>query len=185
MEHDLKLFIQSPRGRQSMELKARVRGNKAGQDSATVDVDLLVDGEKWKTVPLQYRLTRFVPVLRVIGAVRGGTPLGPDNLMLAREKQTAAPGFYVRSFDAVTGMIARRNLQGGQLLTITDVGEPALIHRGDIVTVVLTRGRVKVTAKAIASQDAARGERLQLTNMTTHAPITGIATAPGTVEVPN
>jgi flagella basal body P-ring formation protein FlgA len=175
--------VQAPPGRQSLEVKARVRDGQTGQCSALVDVEILVDGERFKVLPVQYRLTRYQKVLKTTGAIRQGTPLGPENLVFSREKVAETQGLYLKDLDAVQGRIARRNLQGNQLLTMGDVSEPALIHRGELVTVVITRGRVKVTAKAVANHDAARGELVTLTNAQTRTQLTGVAEAAGTVVV--
>jgi flagella basal body P-ring formation protein FlgA len=176
--------VQAPPGHRSQELRARVRGGATHPSSAVVDVDVLVDDEVAKTVPVQFKLTRFQPVLKVSGAVRAGTPLGPENLLLARERLSQTAGLYLTAFDQVQGMIARRNLQPNQLLTLGDVGAPAIIRKGETVTVVLTRGRVKVTAIAIANHDAGRGEPITCTNPATRTQITGVAEASGTVVVP-
>ncbi len=176
--------LQVPPGRQSLEMRARVRSGQLGQTSALVDVEVMVDGERFKTVAVQYRITRYRQVLKTLGPIRAGAPLGPENLAFSREKASETPGLYVTTFDAVAGMIARRNLSANQLITLTDVSEPALIRRGELVTVVLTRGNIKVTAKGIANHDAIRGENVVVTNAQSRAQITGIAAAPGTVVVP-
>ncbi len=177
--------IQAAPGRRSQELRARVRGGATAGSSALVDVDVLVDDEVAKTIPVQFRLARFHNVLKVTATVRQGAPLGPDNLVLSREKLAQTQGLYLTAFDQVAGMISKRNLQPNQLLTLADVGEPALIRRGELVTLVSTRGRVKVVTKAIANHDAARGEPVTVTNAQSRAQVTGVAEAVGTVVVRN
>ncbi len=176
--------LQVQPGRRSQELRARVRGGATSPSSAVVDIDVLVDGEVGKTVPMQFKLTRFQQVLKVATTIRAGTPFGGGNVTLTRERLSQVTGLYFNAFDQVAGKIARRNLQPNQLLSLADVTEPALIHKGEIVTVIVTRGRVKVTVRAIASEDAARGEAITVLNIQSRAAITGIATAPGTVVVP-
>jgi flagella basal body P-ring formation protein FlgA len=176
--------VQAAPGRRSQDLKARVRGGATHASSAVVDVEVLVDGEIQKTVPVQFDLVRFQPVLQVTGTVRAGTPLGPENLAVARRKLAQTTGLFLTSFEQVRGQIARRNLQPNQLLTLGDVGAPALIRKGEVVTVVITRGRVKVTTRALANHDAGRGETITVTNAQTRAQITGVAEASGTVVVP-
>jgi flagella basal body P-ring formation protein FlgA len=151
--------------------------------TAVVEVDVMVDGKKWKTLPLQFQLTHFAPMVRTTGSLRAGTLLGPENLEVVREKQMSATDFLAHKLEDVTGMVARRDLKTGQSLGLLDFGPPAVIHRGELVTVVLTKGNVKVTAKAIATQDAPQGETLTLVNPTSGAKLRGIATAPGLVVV--
>lgn len=176
--------VQAPPGRQSQELRARVRGNRTAVNSAVVDVEVLVDGDSCRKVPVAFRLQRFQPVLKTIGAIRAGTPLGPDNLAVVREPLDQAAGLFLARLDQVEGLIAARNLQQGARVTLGDTAPPSVVHRGDIVTVVLTRGRVKVTAKAMANHDAPLAGRVTLTNLQSRSTLTGIVHGPGLVVVP-
>ena len=49
--------------------------------------------------------------------------------LLAASSLFSAPVFAQESFDEVKGTIARRDLQANKLLTLSDLGQPALIHR--------------------------------------------------------
>lgn len=175
--------VQAPPGRQSQELRSRVRGNRTNPTGAVVDVEVLVDGEVHKRVPVQFKLQRFHSVLKTAGTVRAGTPLGPDNLVLAREPVAQVTGLYLDSFPQIEGLIAARNLQPNQRLTLADAAPPALIHKGEVCTVVLTRGRVKITARAMANHDAPLTGRITLTNLQSRSTLTGIVTGPGLVVV--
>ena len=176
-------YVKAPPGRVSQDLRARVRGNKSNLTSAVVDVEIIVDGEVFKTVPLRYKLQRFQQVLKTTGTVAKDQPLGPENITLSREPMAQATGMFLGDMDQVAGMCARRNLRANQRLTLGDIAPPALIHRGDIVTVVLTRGRVKVTAKAIADEDAPLAGRIRLTNMSSRTQLTGTVYGPGLVLI--
>ncbi|GAB4139406.1 MAG: hypothetical protein Fur0037_05610 [Planctomycetota bacterium] len=176
--------ILAPPGRASLEIVPRVR-RQIQWASAIVDVDIMVDEGRWKTIPLQYRLTRYAPVVKTVGPIRKGTLLGPDNLEIAREKRIAATDFLAHRIEDVAGMVARRDLQAGRPLRLVDFGPPAIVRRGDLVTVVLTKGRVKVTAKALVAEDASQGAPVTVVNPNSGAKIRGIAAAPGLVVVGN
>jgi len=176
--------VQAPPGRQSQELRARVRGARTAPNAAVVEVEILVDGELCKKVPVQFKLQRFHQLLKTTGTVRAGTPLGPDVLALVREPLAQASGLWLTSMDQVDGQIAARNLQPNQRVTLGDIAPPAVVRRGDIVTVVLTKGRVKVTTKAFANHDAPLAGRVTLTNMQSRGTLTGIVQGPGLVVVP-
>lgn len=176
--------VQAPPGRQSQELRARVRDGRTGPNSAVVEIEILVDGQTWKKVPLQFRLQRYHRILKVTGALRAGTPLGPESVAVAREALDQASGLWLDRLEQVEGMLAARNLSAGSRLTLGDIAPPAVVHKGDVVTVVLQKGRVKVTARAIANHDAPLGGRVQLTNATSRATLTGVVQAAGLVVVP-
>lgn len=175
--------VQAPPGRRSLELRGRVRGNRTGPTSAVVDVELLVDGELHRRVPVTFELQRFHTVLKTLGTVRAGTPLGAANLAPAREPMAQATGLWLTALAQVDGMIAARDLPANQRVTLGDTAPPALVHRGEVVTVVLTRGRVKVTAKATANHDAPLGGRVSLTNLQSRGQLVGVVQGTGLVVV--
>lgn len=176
--------VQAPAGHLSQELRARIRGGKTNSASAVIDVEVLVDGEVAKTVPVQFKLTRFQMVLQTVGTIRAGDALGAHNLRISRQKTSNTPGLYLTNFNQVDGAVAKRNLQPNRLLMLNDTGPPAVIRRGETVEVVITRRRVRVVVKGIASKDAAIGERLVVTNRQSRSQITGIVAGPGMVIVP-
>lgn len=175
--------MRAPPGRISQDLRARIRNNKTNATSAVVDVQILVDGEVFKSVPVSYKLQRFHRVLKTTGTIRKDTPLGPENIQLVREQMAHVSDIYLTRIPQVTGMNASRNLKNNQRLTLGDIMPPALVHRGDIVTVVLTRGRVKVTTRAIANHNAPLNGRIKLTNMSSRTQMTGLVHGPGLVVV--
>jgi flagella basal body P-ring formation protein FlgA len=177
--------VQAPPGRRSQELQARVRGSRTGPTMAIVDVDVLVDGESFKRVPVTFKLTRFQNVLKTTGTIRAGTPLGPENLTVAREPMAQASGLFLGAMAQIDGQQAARNLQPGQRLTLGDTAPPSVVHKGDVVTVVLTKGRVKVTARAMANHDAPLAGRVTLTNLQSRSTLTGVVAGPGIVVVHN
>ena len=175
--------FKAPPGRVSQDLRARVRGNRTAITSAVVDVEVLVDGEVFKKIPLRYKLQRFQNVLKTTGAIRKDQALGPENVTVVREPMTQATNMFLGDIQQVAGMCAKRDLRANQLLTLGDTAPPALIRKGDIVTIVLTHGRVKVTAKAIANEDAPLGGRIRLTNRNSRTPLTGVVYGRGLVVV--
>lgn len=175
--------VLAPPGRRTQELRARLRGDRTGPNNAVVDVDVVVDGESFRKVPLTFTLVRYQPVLKTTSTVRAGTPLGPENVAVVREPLAQAHSLFLGKVDDVTGLIASRNLSQGQRLTLGDTALPSVVHKGDVVTVVLTQGRVKVTARAMANQDAPLGGRITLTNLSSSSQMVGTVTAPGLVVV--
>lgn len=175
--------LQAPPGRRTQELTAKLRGAQTGPTTAVVDVDVVVDGESFKKVPVQFKLVRFQPILKTTGVIRAGTPLGPENVALVREPCAQTTSLFLGSMDQVAGLIAARNLQSDQRLMLGDTALPAAIHKGDSVTVVLTQGRVKVTAKAMANHDAPLGGRITLTNLQSRSQLVGVVAAAGLVVV--
>ena len=145
----------------------------------------MIDGEAATRVPVQFELQRFQLLLKTATAIRQGTPLGPHNLEIAREPLAQATGLYLTRFEDVEGMIAARNLQANSRITLGETAPPAVIRKGEVVSVVLTHGRVKVTAKAVANHDAPMAARLSLTNLSSRGTLVGVVAGPGLVVIRN
>lgn len=175
--------IDAPPGRERRDLVARVRSGATAASSAVVDVDVMVDGALFRRVPVQFTLHRFQMILKTIGVVAKGAPLGPQNVQLAREPLAQTTGLYLGKIDDVVGMVAARNLQSNSRIILSDIVPPAVVHQGEVVTVVLTQGKVKITAKAIANHDAPIGARVSCTNMQSRGQLAGVVAAPGLVVV--
>lgn len=176
--------IKAPPGRRSLELMPRVRADLS-RNAATVEIDVMIDGVKWKTLQLQYQLTHYAPIVKTTGPIRAGSALGPQNLEVVREKQMSATDFMAHKLEDVAGMVAKRDLRAGQTIAMLDFAPPALIHRGEQVSVVLTRGNVKVTIKALALNDAPQGGLVTVINQSSNTRLQGAAAAPGLVVVQN
>jgi hypothetical protein len=71
-----------------------------------------------------------------------------------------------------------------EIMNVTSIVSEA-DKRGDIVTVVLTKGRVKIETRGVANNDAGRGETVMVTSASNRTQLTGVAEASGTVVVRN
>ena len=176
--------LRVPPGREGVDFKARVRDGQIGLSTAVVDLAILVDGEVYKTIPLQYKLRRYHQVLKVGRTIRKGEPLTQGNLDLVRQEIAQASGLYLESFEDVMGKVARRNLQPNRLLYLGDITDPAIVYRGQLVTVIATNGRVRVTVQGIANQDGAKGDIVSVTNQSSGGVISAVVHGPGVVVVP-
>ena len=173
-----------PPGRVGVDYRARVRDGQIGRTSALVDLSILVDDEVYKVVPLQYKLRRYHHVLKIGRTIRKNEPFTRGNLELVRQEVSQASGLYLQSYKEVLGKVARRNLQPNRVLYLGDVMEPAIVYRGQLVTVVAANRRVKVTIQGIATQNGAKGDVIYVTNQSTNRIISAVVYAPGVVVVP-
>src|SRR5690606_40828362 len=61
--------VTAPPGRVSQDLRARVRNTQTSLSSAVVDVEILVDGELFKKIPVHFKLQRYHRVLKTTGTI--------------------------------------------------------------------------------------------------------------------
>lgn len=173
--------IQVPPGRRSLDLRPTLRGGRFEIASAIVDVQILVDDEPWKTVPIAYRLRRFVEAVVVEKAIPKGQPFSDDNVSVRRIEAPSAAMPLLGKLAALEGKVAARNLTANRPLLASDLTGPAVVWRGDIVTLVSETGRVKLATKARADQEGPVGARILVTNLGSGKVLSAIVLGPGVV----
>ena len=161
--------LRVPPGRVSLDLKAEVNG-RVSETAARIDVSILVDDKVYKVVPVYYRLKRFYHVLVTRGVLRKASPLGPQNLVLKRVEKPVGSTIYLTSFEQVKGRVSSRALRSDQTLTLSDLALPAVIRKGQIVTVVSVAGRIRVVTRAQALADGSVGSFIRVQTLDARSP---------------
>lgn len=117
--------------------------------------------------------------------------LVPTRTIRAREIVTAedltvkaaeVPGALTRPEEAI-GKEARLALYPGRPVRPGDLAPPAIVGRNDLVTLVFTRGGLRIVAEGRALDRAAAGESLRVMNLASRVTVIGRALADGTIEV--
>lgn len=85
----------------------------------------------------------------------------------------------------LVGKSLTRSLRSGSPIRISDVAEPDVINRNDLVTLYFKKGALTLTVKAKALQSAAIDEPVTVLNLMSNKPIQGIVSGAGTVTIPS
>ncbi len=124
---------------------------------------------------------RYIPVLT--------RALGPGDVIAARDIDwIRLPARQVNrtmiTDDALLlGLEPVRPLRAGVPLRLSEVRRPVLVHKGAIVTMIVQRGGLLLSATGKAMQDGARDEVIRLQNTSTRRIIEGRVTGPERVDV--
>jgi flagella basal body P-ring formation protein FlgA len=172
-----------PPGRRSFELTARVRDGRVQPTSAIVDIGVLVDGEEAQIVPVSFRIRRFHYVLATTQVVRQGDPLGEHNLELRRIEAAYGTSHWLTALDDVRGMVAARDLRAAQQLSVGAAVAPAVVARGDQVTLVVNNSRIRVATRAIAQESGRVGDPVVVTNLSSGTTVQATVAGPGVVVI--
>ena len=121
-----------------------------------------------------------VVTLRPLGR---GEAVTADAVTVVTRELDSLPSGYFRSPAEVEGRIAQRTLGAGEVLLPTTVRPPAVVHRGQSVTVVARSGGFAVKTAGIALADAGIAERVRVRNASTGRLVEGIVRSGDTVEV--
>lgn len=159
-------LVRLPPGRRSFDIAARVRDNRVQSTSAIVDVHFLIDGEEHKTLPIAFKIRRYHAVLATTKAIRKGETLGEHNLTVRRIEAAYGTSHFVTELEQVRGQVAARDLPASEQLSSGAVAAPAVIQKGDQVSLIVSRGRIKVATRAIAQENGSVGEHIMVANLT-------------------
>ncbi len=122
-----------------------------------------------------------VPVL--VRPVAAGKIISAEDLTEQKLPLNRITTGIIRNGDELVGQQARRGLAVGQPVQMRDISMPAVIKRGDIVTLELAQGALRITARGKALEDGAKGQTIRLANSQTERTIEGMVQGPGLVAV--
>jgi flagellar basal body P-ring formation protein FlgA len=85
----------------------------------------------------------------------------------------------------VVGKALVRQSRAGMMLKPSDVAEPQLISRNELVTIYYRKGPLTLSVKGQALDGAGQGEPVQVLNLMSRKTLTAIAVSAGAVEIAN
>jgi flagella basal body P-ring formation protein FlgA len=136
-----------------------------------------------KPVDVTGRIDLMIEAPHLVSTMRAGSVLRDTDIemKLVPLKYAETSGFARR--DELIGKALLRQSRAGMMLRSSDVGEPELVSRNDIVTVYFRSGAMTLTVKGQALDGAAKGEPLAVLNLMSRKILTAVAIGDGAVEV--
>lgn len=133
-----------------------------------------------RTIEGRYTLRRKVPVMN--------KPIARDQIITANDIdwtriEERAIGRLITSADDLIGMAARRRIVEFQPLNPSDIEEPNVVTRNQLVTIVYHVPGMTLTARGRALRDAAEGASVSVLNLSSNRTIQTTAIGPGQVAV--
>jgi len=155
--------------------------------------------------PRSGRLTAYVSAsagevvaerVRVTGRVRRmidmpvlSRPVAPGETIAANDiEMIALPSdrlnqtFLIAAGELI-GKTPKRSIRPGEPIRPGDIQTPVVIHRGDLVTVVLQSAGLMLTAQAKALEDGVRGQAIRISNTRSGKTLDAAVSGPGTVTL--
>ena len=91
-------------------------------------------------------------------------------------------GEVVQSLDQIRGMLAKQDLEPGQVLTTSQLYSPVLVRRGDAVTIVAAVGNITISAMMKARSSGEYGQTIIVEHLNGSGQTTARVTGQGTVQ---
>lgn len=120
-----------------------------------------------------------VSVLTYARNLAAGDVVQPEDVVWADVQAHLAQSTGPSDAEQVIGLSARRALRAGAVVGGRDLVAPQVIARNDTVEVAFVAGGVTLTVTGRAMRNAAIGEPVTITNLTSGRQIEAVATGPG------
>ncbi|MBR1604955.1 MAG: flagellar basal body P-ring formation protein FlgA [Alphaproteobacteria bacterium] len=112
-----------------------------------------------------------------------GEVITADMLQKKVIRKSKIKPFMVTGKDSLVGMSAQHSLREDKIISDKDIGAKIAVQRNDIVLAIYRTPQMQITTKAIAQQDGAVGQRIELQNAKTRKMLTGVVQDASTVVV--
>jgi flagella basal body P-ring formation protein FlgA len=164
-----------------VSVSAEARGGADGMVSA--EIVIRDDGALVRSQKVAVKVDAVESVFTAIGALPRGHVLTTADLQRVRLPRSRVGPDAVRTPNEVDGGTLKRPLEPGEQVSRRYVEMPALVSRGDRVTMVARSGGIRITAIGEALGTARQGEPVRVRNIDSLKIISGRAVAAQTVEM--
>lgn len=149
----------------------------------TLTVGVRCEGSSpWK-VYVSARIQVFRPVAVTLRPLPKGSPINLADIELQeRDISRLTDGFFTDPH-SVAGMLTKRPLGNGEILTVSNLQAPTLVSKGEKVRIVARPGSFEVIMMGEALRAGGQGERIPVRNLSSGRIIEGFIRRAGEVEV--
>lgn len=162
-------------------IELRSRGEPLGL--VALEVTLTGDDGRTRRVPLSVEVAVTRAVLVAKRAINQGTRVKPGDVALEPRTFTRPSDGSADDVAAVLGREARVFIRAGELVRPQDLREPALVRRGDLVTVWSRRGGLAIKTVGRAAASGTLGESVSVKVEGSRELLEATITGPRTVSV--
>ena len=166
-------------------LAMRVVSNPAadGYGRRQVDVALSIQGKVVQTVKALADVTALVDVAVATRAIRIDETIQPDDVTLTRIPLIATARQYATNLDEVIGKRAARPLASHVPISVSALGQPFLVRKGDYVTIEAKRKGLLIQTIGITKAVGLVGQMVTVTNQDSGKDLRAKVVGPGLVRV--
>ena len=146
-------------------------------------ITVSVNGQVASKVSLRLDVKLYQQVVVATTSIGLGQLVSTDKLQYERMDSGRLEVGYFTDMDKMQGLIARRSLTPGMVITESMVNKPMLIKRGSIVTILARMSGIEVTTTGQAMQDGREGQLIRVQNISSNKIIAAKVLDISTVQV--
>jgi len=173
--------VSLPGGTLGMRVIPSLTGDGYGRRQ--IDVALSVQGKVIQTVKALADVTALVDVAVATRAIRMDETLQPDDVTITRIPLVSTSRQYATNLDEVIGKRATRPLASHTPISMSVLGQPFLVRKGDRVTIEAKRKGLLIQTIGIMKAVGQVGQMVTVTNQDSGKDLRAKVVGPGLVRV--
>jgi len=134
-------------------------------------------------VDLTGTITPMIDAPRLVANTPAGTVLDASDFALSPVPLATAQAGGYADLDQLIGKQLLRQVHSGVILRPADVGDPIVVNRNALVTVLFHAGAMTLTVKGMAMTNASSGQPVDVLNSITKKILHGVAQPDGSVTI--
>lgn len=153
------------------------------QKSAHTSVGVQCDDYKpWK-IYVGAHIQVFSDVWVTTTPLNRGMVIKPEHIVIERRDMSNRFSEYMHSQQSPLGLVTRRPLRAGDVITQSALVKQIAIKRGQKVQIIARKNGLEIRSNAIAMTNGSMGERIRVRNSSTKKEMEGILTENNIVQV--
>lgn len=167
-----------------VEIQPRLMLSEARVGSNYVLLDARIDGKVAATAKATFKVAVMVEALTATGTIHKGDIISLQNTALRQIEANSTRDFLGSDvFDSKDPIVAKRTIMPGSIIGTNDIANQTAVKKGDMVTLVVLCGNVKLATTAEAQQDACKGDSVMVKADISSGQVRGKVVEPGLVEI--
>lgn len=153
-----------PAGKRTYEVTADTNEQFSG--NVTLSVRCIVDGKPFRTLRVAGFVRLYRRVLHAKDIISQGSLIEPKKLSWERVDITDRPDDYATAPVQIVGKRTLKDFYPGEPIRLSDVDDPIVLKKGDVVKIVFQKPGLMLTTKGVAKEDGHIGDTVRVMNLT-------------------
>ncbi len=146
-------------------------------------VDVMVDGTRVDRSNVKGEIAIYEKVFCAAANFKKGRTLSRADFYLERKNIFELDHDYIRQFETIGNKVLKTNLKKGDILRTSQLSEPFLVKKGEVVTLVAKNENMMIVTSGICMENGFKNSPVWVENLSSGKLIRGIAKDNSKVEV--
>lgn len=160
---DLKEDIFLPSG--EIDQKISVKENSSFIGKVPLYLEFKVNGKVFKRKIIKANIKVLMPVVLTKASLKRNQIISESDIYIEKKWLSKVSSGLYTSIDEVIGKEIKRNIKAGQPLLRSQLKIPAVIKRGNKVTILAETNTLKITTTGIAGENGTKGQTIKVKNL--------------------